>query len=518
MTEPTLDSDDRLPDETGAAHRPTLIHAESSEGAMGSAPTQIGGYEILEELGRGGMGVVYKARQTSLKRLVALKMILHADQASSEERRRFQQESEALAQLKHENIVRVYEVGEIDEVPFFSLEYLEGGSLKSFLRGNPISGETAARLIETLARAIHCAHQNGIVHRDLKPENILLDTHEHEDLSAILESSPGSLKITDFGLAKRSQTDQTQTRTGRVMGSPSYMAPEQAEGRIKDIGPATDVHALGVLLYELLTGLSPFRGSTVAQTITKVTLEEPVSPRVLNPEVRRDLETICLKCLEKKPERRYESAEKLADDLRSFLRGEPISARSYNVISRLARTLELGQNYIAFKQWSTMLLLFALTILLGYSMIQWHILHQRFRWSLATYYAMYATLAVLFWRTRRGNILPNNSIERQLWTVWIGYFLVGGVTYIIGFSLYSRDWSLSQHVYPFHAAIGGMTWFYLGHGFWGGFYLIGLIYMMVAALMVLWITWGALTFGVLWAVTLTFIGLRLRYFALFEEE
>jgi WD40 repeat protein len=281
--------------------------------AASVCPPAVPGYEILGELGRGGMGVVYQARQTRLRRLVALKMILTGGHAAAVDRERFRAEAESIAQLQHPNIVQIYEVGELDGLPFFSLEYCAGGSLDSRLAKAPLPPRPAAALLETLSRAVDAAHQQGIVHRDLKPGNVLLTADE-------------TPKITDFGLAKKLDVAGL-TATGTVMGTPSYMAPEQADGRGERIGPATDVYALGAILYACLTGRPPFRAPVAIDTLLQVMKAEPVPPSRLQPHLLRDLETICLKCLEKDPGRRYPTASALADDLRRFQAGEPIEAR-----------------------------------------------------------------------------------------------------------------------------------------------------------------------------------------------
>jgi serine/threonine-protein kinase len=281
------------------------------------------GYEIVGELGRGGMGVVYKARQLGLNRWVALKMVLAGAHAGGQQLARFRIEAEAVARLQHPNIVQVYEIGESDGLPYISLEFVGGGCLTDKIHRRPQPPREAADLIETLARAMQYAHEHGIVHRDLKPGNVLL-------------TPDGMAKITDFGLAKRLEGDSSQTRTGTVLGTPSYMAPEQAAGK-KDVGPAADVYALGAMLYELLAGRPPFQAETVAQTVLQVMRDEPVPPRRLQPPVPRDLETVCLKCLQKEPQRRYASAGALADDLRRFLSDEPILARPVPSWERLAR-------------------------------------------------------------------------------------------------------------------------------------------------------------------------------------
>jgi serine/threonine protein kinase/formylglycine-generating enzyme required for sulfatase activity len=309
---------------------------------------RVPGYEILGVLGRGGMGVVYKARQVSLNRFVALKMVLAGGHAGPDELARFRAEAEAVACLQHPNIVQVYEVGEADGRPYFSLEYCAGGSLSDRLDGTPWPAERAAALIETLARAVDAAHQAGIVHRDLKPANILLVPPRRAgatvemslaELSATRRafSDCGMPKITDFGVAKRLDGTDAKTVTGAVIGTPSYMAPEQTGGTGQAVGPATDTYSLGAILYEMLTGRPPFKGATPIDTVMQVVVEDPLPPRQLQSRVPRDLETICLKCLHKQPRKRYPSAEALADDLKRFLEGKPVLARPTPFWERAAK-------------------------------------------------------------------------------------------------------------------------------------------------------------------------------------
>jgi WD40 repeat protein len=290
------------------------LDGQAPPAAQERAVPAIEGYEILGELGRGGMGVVYRARQVRLNRPCALKMILagaHADAAAAV---RFLAEAEAVARLQHSNVVQIHHVGEADGLPFFELEYVECGSLDRRLDGTPWPPRRAAELIEALARGIAEAHRLGIIHRDLKPGNILL-------------AADGTPKVTDFGLAKSLASESGLTHTGLIMGSPGYMAPEQAEGKAKQVGPLADVYALGAILYELLTGRPPFRGTTLLETLEQVRTTEPVPPSRLVPGLPRDLETATLKCLQKESQKRYESAAALAEDLRRFRGGEPIVAR-----------------------------------------------------------------------------------------------------------------------------------------------------------------------------------------------
>ncbi len=278
-------------------------------------------YEILQVLGRGGMGVVYKARQIGLNRLVALKMVQGSDSSNLEGRLRFQIEAESVAQMRHPNIVQVFEVGMRDGNPFLAIELLEGGTLQERLEKDIPAPVEAAQMLRPLAQAIHYAHQRGIIHRDLKPANILF-------------SDAGVPKIVDFGLAKRLNAQQNQTQDGEVLGTPANMAPEQALGQSKKIGPATDIYALGTILYQLLTGKPALYGETVSETLTKIRDQMPEPPRLHNPRIPRDLETICLKCLQKAPEKRYLTAQDLADDLDRYLQGKPIKARPVSASER----------------------------------------------------------------------------------------------------------------------------------------------------------------------------------------
>ena len=306
------------PDRTASVIRPPGRSPVVSPARSRTDTPEVPGYEILGTLGRGGMGVVYKARQTGLNRLVALKMIIGGSLAGEKQLARFRIEAEAVAQLRHPNIVQIYDIGEVEGMPFVSLEFLDGGDLAGRLDSTPQPGMAAAELMATLARAIHAAHQARIVHRDLKPANVLL-------------AGDGTPKITDFGLAKRLESEDHQTQSGDIMGTPSYMAPEQALGRTKDVGPAADIYALGAILYEVLTGRPPLKGETVMETVRLVIHEDPVPPSRLVPRLARDLETICLKCLNKDPQRRYATAEELADDLDRYREGRPIKARPTTV-------------------------------------------------------------------------------------------------------------------------------------------------------------------------------------------
>jgi serine/threonine protein kinase len=273
-----------------------------------------GDYELLREIARDGMGVVFQARQLSLNRPVALKMILAGQLASGTEVRRFYTEAEAAANLDHPGIVPIYEVGQHEGQHFFSMGFVDGQSLSQRLANGPLPSRQAAALLRKVAEAIDYAHQRGVIHRDLKPANILLDPN-------------GNPRVTDFGLAKKVQGDSGLTGSGQIMGTPSYMPPEQAGGRRGEVGTAADVYVLGATLYCTVTGRPPFQAATPMDTVIQVLSDEPVPPRRLNASIPPDLETICLKCLEKEPGKRYPSAAALADDLGRYLNGEPIVAR-----------------------------------------------------------------------------------------------------------------------------------------------------------------------------------------------
>ena len=340
--------------------------ADLSEIAQDLPRHQVAGYDLLQELGRGGMGVVYKARQRNLDRLVALKMILSGTHASVSELDRFQTEAEAVARSSIPNIIQIYEVGSHAGRPYLVLEWADGGNLRNTSMAPRCPPRTAAGLLLPLAQATAYAHARGIVHRDLKPANILLRKPEGEKG---VEDPKASLvpKIADFGLAKRLDVDEGNTRTGAVLGTPSYMAPEQAAGRSEEIGPLTDVHALGAILYELLTGRPPFAGSTMMETLEQVREHEPVSPSRLQPSMAHDLEVICLKCLQKSPLDRYASAAALAADLQSYLDDEPIQARGSTALEQLARVIRHHNLDERIGPVSTSLFVLAPVVLLGTS-------------------------------------------------------------------------------------------------------------------------------------------------------
>lgn len=477
--------------------------ANGSDHGLRSGGPSIPGYEVLGELGRGGMGVVYKARQVKLQRLVAIKTILTGAHAGPDERQRFQIEIETIARLQHPHFVQIFEVGEIEGRPYCVLEFVEGGSLAGQLTGKPLPVRWSTEIVATLARAIEEAHRQDIIHRDLKPANVLLARREEDEQTILVP------KITDFGLAKRLDENRSHTQTGMIVGTPAYMAPEQAAARSQDIGPATDVYALGAILYEMLSGRPPFTAETTLETIQQVIDREPLPPRLLAPAVDRDLETIVLKCLEKEPSRRYISAAELADDLERYLANEPILARSINLLERLQRELVHSQHETHLRPWGKGLMLLAgliflahlgtsLLLLAGFS-------------DLISFWGprslMLLLIAPLLWRYRpSASLWPTNAIERVIWAIWIGYLLTF-------FSLY-QVMRLQEHshleVYGAASAVSGMAWFVMGGLVWGGCYLIGGAFLVLAPLMALLAgsLWSSFVFGLQWSVALLILGGR----------
>lgn len=492
---------------------PTVPQRTLTAHGVLAPPRVFGDYEVIGEIARGGMGVVYRARQVNLDRTVALKMILAGRLATSEDVDRFRTEAEAAAKLQHPNVVAVFEVGEVEGQHYFSMEYIEGESLSQKLGRGPLPGRVAAKYVRTIAQAVHYAHRNGILHRDLKPSNILFDAADEPH-------------VTDFGLAKRLGVDSGNTRSGAVMGTPSYMAPEQAKGRTREATPAADVYSLGAILYETLTGKPPFHADTPLDTVVQVLENEPVPPTLLNAKIDTDLETICLKCLHKDPLSRYASADELAADLGRYLEGETISARSFNVFDFLTRMLARSRHDYAFHSWSTMLFIMGAVIGVEHVIAFWMIkAGQPQAWIVAARLVQYILLAVLFLWNRGGkHLLPTTAAERELWTIWIGYFIANGVAIVATRLLVGRLDVLDPTAnaptligetlpYPFISLTAGLAFFTMGSNYWGKCYAIGLAFFAAAFLMPFHLEWAPLEFGLLWWASLTALGLHLRRLA-----
>jgi hypothetical protein len=370
-------------------------------------------YELDEELGRGGMGVVYRARQLSLQRDVAVKLILRGTLASTDDLARFQSEAAAAGRLQHPNIVPIYEVASHNGQCYFSMQLIEGETLAERLVDGPVAAREAVQIMVKVARAIHYAHTQGIIHRDLKPANILLD-------------AAGEPHVTDFGLAKQLDQGASLTRSGAILGTPAYMAPELASGDRGSIGPACDVYSLGTILYALLTGRPPFQGPSPVDTVLMVLEQDPLPPRLLNRKLDRDLEMIVLKCLQKPPELRYFSAAALADDLAAYLNDEPISARSGQLTQVVARVFRETHHATVLENWGLLWMWHAAVILVMCLVTNW--LHlQSTVWPACARPWPYLLLwggglalwAPIFWKLRH-RIGPVTAVERQIAHIWGG--------------------------------------------------------------------------------------------------
>jgi serine/threonine-protein kinase len=437
------------------------------------------------------MGVVYKARHLKFQRLVALKMILAGEHANREQTDRFLAEARAVARLQHPNIVQIHEIGERDGLPYFSLEYVEGGNLAARLKSVPPSDLEAARLVELLARAVHSAHGRGIVHRDLKPANILL-------------TRDGGPKIADFGLAKILSEESGATHTGAIMGTPSYVAPEQDAGKTWEIGPAVDIYALGAILYELLTGRPPFRGATILETLRLVEEQAPEPPHVHNPRVDPELEAICLKCLEKAAKDRYPTAQALAEDLAGYIHGEPVQAARGKARRWLGAVLRETRYTEVMTLWSGIWMGLAVAyflICIAKSWLLWTGLasHGSF---FAIWVSMFLTGLGLFWfcRLRGGPSL--SRVERQLVQIigffWVGFFLTAWQYQRIDAPVAGLPPLL---VLEFAVATGCMAAL-LG----GSFYIMTAACLGTAVLETLWPELGPLISGVICAPALFWVG------------
>jgi serine/threonine-protein kinase len=461
--------------------------------SAGGAAVVVRGYELLDELGRGAQGVVYRAKQVKAGRPVALKMILNAEWASPEAIDRFQAEARAVAALDHRGIVSIYDVGEHDGRPYFSMKLYDGGSLAGRIAHGPLPSREAAQLMGTVANAIDHAHRNRIIHRDLKPGNILLDRE-------------GNPCVTDFGLAKRLDATDPRTRTGAPVGTPSYMAPEQALG--KSVSVASDVYGLGAVLYALLTARPPFQAETPHATWEQVIHELPARPRLLNPKIDADLETICLKCLEKGSGERYGSAKDVELELGRYLRGEPIEARPPSLFESQSRQLVKTVAVMDSVSWSWLSFLTAAVTLLMHVAIFW--ITQPggpIHWfpAIVGVNAAVAAAATWYFLLRRRQLLTAEDREHAAF-----YGCILGAAFLLYALAYPWQREDVLALYPPLALLCGVHSFVLARLFWGPFYLYALAYCVLACIMKLQPAWAPLEFGIVFAVihTTNAIGLR----------
>jgi serine/threonine-protein kinase len=465
--------------------------AEAAGGRL-ELPCRLGGYELLEELGRGGMGVVYRARQVDLDREVAVKMILRGQLASPTDRQRFRAEAEAAARLDHPFIVPVYEVGELEERPFFTMKYVPGRTLAGLLADHPLPAREAARMIAAVSRAIHFAHQKGVLHRDLKPSNILIDD----------ESQP---HITDFGLAKRTTDAISLTRSGLVLGTPSYMAPEQAAGARGEVGPASDVYSLGAILYHMLTGRPPFQAATPVDTVLLVLEQDPVPPRVVNPRVDRDLEMIALRCLQKPTDLRYSTAAALADDLDAYLRNEPVSARSGQFVQVLSRLFRETHHAPVLENWGLLWMWHSLVLLIACGLTNvLRLAGYDDRWYyIVLWTAGLGAWAAVFWALRR-RVGPVTFVERQIAHVWAASMVAIGLLFFVEILVGQPPLTLS----PILALIAGMVFFVKAGILSGSFYLQAVALFATAFVMAVFPRYAHFIFGTVAAACFFFPGLK----------
>lgn len=458
-------------------------------------PSRFGDYELLEELGRGGMGVVYRARQISLNRLVAVKMILRGSLASPTDLERFRAEAEAAARLDHPGIVPVYEVGEIQDRPYFSMKYIPGRTLSQLLAEGPLPSREAARILASVARAIHFAHQNGVLHRDLKPSNIILDDQDQPH-------------VMDFGLAKQISDAASLTKTGAVLGTPAYMAPEQAAGARGEVGPASDVYSLGVILYHMLTGRPPFQAANPVDTVLMVLEQDPVPPRALNPKADRDLEMICLRCLQKPPDLRYATAEGLAKDLTAFLNDESIAARSGRFAQVLAGWLRethhapVLENWGLLWMWHSLVLLAVCVVTNAMYLYGLHEEQDRLYYFLL-WTAGFGTWAAVFWALRR-RMGPVTFVERQIAHLWAGSMICIGALFPLEAWLKLDVLELA----PVLGLVNGMVFLAKAGILSGAFYVQALALFLSAAAMALVPDFAHVIFGVVAAACFFFPGLK----------
>ncbi len=448
---------------------------------------RIGDCEVMEELGRGGMGVVYRARQFGLGRIVALKILRDAAGASTIDLARFRAESTSAAQLDHPHIVPVYAVGDHAGQPYFIMRLIEGQSLSRRLADGPIAAREAAALLAPIARAVDYAHRRGVLHRDLKPSNILIDRE-------------GSPHVADFGLAKRLDVDLDLTSSGAIVGTPGYMAPEQIGMGRGRIGPASDVYSLGAILYQMLTGRPPFQAASALDTVFLVLEQDPLPPRLLNPRVDRDLELIALKCLQKPADLRYSSASALASDLEAYLAGEPTSARSGRLTTVVSRALRETHHAAVLENWGLLWIWHSVVVLL--LCLLTNLLQERGVKSPGPYVLIwtvgFSTWAAIFWWLRhRGG--PVTFVERQIAHVWGASMIGCSLLFVIEILLGLPVLSLS----PVLAVFSGMVFLIKAGILSGMFYLPAAAMFLTAGLMAIWPrfahhdVWSCLGSGVL---------------------
>ena len=455
-------------------------------------PAAFGDYELLEEIGRGGMGVVYRAVQKSLGRTVAIKMLLRRDLATAADLSRFRSEAEAAAQLDHPGIVSIFEVGECDGHPFYSMQLVEGTTLAKRLRQGPLPAREAAGLLAKVADAVQAAHARGVLHRDLKPSNILID-------------GSGEPHVSDFGLAKRLEADESVTHTGAILGTPCYMSPEQAAGSRGDVGPTSDVWSLGTILYQMLTGRPPFQASSPMDTLLAVLESDPPVPRSIDRHVDRDLEMIALKSLQKPQELRYQSAAELATDLRAFLAGEPVAARHGGFADIFARLFRETHHAVVLENWGLLWMWHSVVILalcVTTDVLAWQGVTTRWPY-LVLWAGGLALWAPIFWalRHRTG---PVTAVERQIAHIWGGSVIASVMLFWVEALLDLPVLTLS----PVLALLAGLVFFAKAGILSGAFYIQAAVLFATALVMCMARDVSHIIFGVVSGICFFVPGLK----------
>ena len=455
-------------------------------------PATFGDYQLLEEIGRGGMGVVFRAVQTSLDREVAVKMILRGRLASHVDLQRFLAEAAATARLEHPNIVPVFEVGDVEGRPFFSMQYVEGATLAQRVAEGPLPQREAARIVAEVANAVAFAHQQGVLHRDLKPSNIMLN-------------KDGKPLITDFGLAKQTGSEIDLTRSGMLVGTPAYMSPEQAGGRNAAVGPASDIYSLGCVLYFALTGRSPLVADSPMELVMLVIEQDPSPPRALRPSLDRDLEMIVIRCLQKPIDLRYQSADALARDLRAYLADEHVSASDGRFGQVIARTLRETHHAAKLEIWGKLWMWHSLVLLvacgLTWQLDAWQVQE---RWVYAAVWTLgVGTWAAVFWKMRQ-RIGPVTFVERQVAHVW-------GASMIAIAMMFPLEWLLDLPVLklsPLLGVISAMVFIVKASMFTGAFYAQAVALLVTSVAMAIWPQAAHLIFGVVAALCFFLPGIQ----------
>jgi len=477
--------------EAAAGQPPVIVPHDDSWGAAGGfvpgstpLPAAFGDYELVEEIARGGMGVVYRAIQKSLGRTVAIKMLLRRDLAGPADIARFRSEAEAAAQLDHPGIVSIFEVGEEAGHPFYSMQFIEGTTLSRRLATGPLPAREAAAILAKVADAVQVAHDRGVLHRDLKPSNILID-------------STGEPHVSDFGLAKRIEAAESMTHTGAIIGTPCYMSPEQAAGSRGDVGPTSDVWSLGAILYQMLTGRPPFQAAGPMDTLLAVLETDPPLPRSLDRQVDRDLEMVALKALQKPQDLRYASAAALADDLRAYLAGEPVAARGGGLADIFSRLFRETHHAVVLENWGLLWMwhsVVILTLCVVTDVLAWQGVAARWPY-LVLWGGGLALWAPIFWalRHRTG---PVTAVERQIAHVWGGSVIASVLLFWVEALIHSKGADLQVlTLSPVLALIAGIVFFVKAGILSGIFYVQAAVLFLTALVMCLVPDWQHIIFG-----------------------